>query len=41
MSSNPFPHHGNYSSGSPLLKLIVVTVTKLSIIASKGLFHAL
>jgi|ETNmetMinimDraft_17_1059902.scaffolds.fasta_scaffold24871_3 hypothetical protein len=41
MSSNGFPYHENYSSGTPLFKLIVVTVTKLSIIASKGIFHAL
>jgi len=41
MPSRPFPHHDNYSSGSPLFRIIVVTVTKLSIIASKGIFHAL
>ena len=41
MSSGSFPHHENYSSGTPLFKVLVVTLTKLSIIASKGIFHAL
>jgi len=45
MSSNNFPHHDNYSTvGSPAVLWVlsrIVPIIKLSITASKGIFHAL
>ena len=45
MSSNAFPHHDNYSTaGSPAVLWVlhhIVPIIKLSITASKGIFHAL
>ena len=45
MSSNTFPHHDNYSTvGSPAVLWIlsrIVPIIKVSIIASRSIFHAL
>ena len=45
MPSNSFPHHDNYSTvGSPAVLWVlarIVPIIKLSIQASKGIFHAL
>ncbi len=41
MPSRPFPHHENYSSGTPLFQLIAVTIIKVSTMCSRSIFHAL